>query len=178
MEAGAPRARRLHATRASGGDPSTPAHYLRIRTTSPSIDVYNAARVRLRLPIVTAWFFSALYAGIALQEHLARGGPELGRTIASRSSLSPKSAEDTLLLFEDASKVLPRGATVTVLKPLRRDEDKQVLRFSHGQLPHQRVVPQTELPDFIITLGAPLGDARYELLHANEAGAIWKRTRW
>ncbi len=142
------------------------------------MSIYNAALVRLRLPIVTAWVFSLLYIGIAAQEHFARGGPAIGRTIASRSSTSPKSAENTLLLLEHASKVLPRGASVTVYKPLRRDEDKQVLRFSHGQLPYQRVVPQSELPDFIITLDAPLGDPRYELLHANDTGAIWRRTRW
>ena len=138
----------------------------------------QSARVRRRLPIVTAWFLSVFYVGIAARAHLARGGPAIGRTIASRSSTSPKSAEDTLLLFEAASRLVPRGANVTVFKPLRRDEDKQVLRFSHGQLPYQRVVSQTELPDFIITLGAPLGDPRYVLVHANDAGAIWKRTQW
>ena len=140
--------------------------------------VYNAARVRHRLPIVTVWTLSLLCLAIATQEHFARGGPQLARTIASNSSTSPKSAEDTLLLFEYATKHVPRGASITVFKPSNRADDKQVLRFSHGQLPYHRVVPQSESPDFIITLGAPLADDRYELIHAADAGAIWKRTRW
>ena len=116
--------------------------------------------------------------GIAVREHFARGGPRLARTIASNSSNSPKSAEDTLLLFEEAMKVVPRGATVTVFKPRNRADDMQVLRFSHGQLPYHHVVPQSESPDFIITLGAPLEDGRYEQVAANDAGTIWRRTRW
>jgi hypothetical protein len=134
--------------------------------------------VRRRVPIVTAWLFALLFTGIGVREHFARGGPGLARTIASNSSNSPKSAEDTLLLFEEATKVVPPGATITVFKPQNRADDKQVLRFSHGQLPYHRVVPQSELPDFIITLGAPLGDGRYEPVAHNDAGTIWRRTRW
>jgi hypothetical protein len=140
--------------------------------------VYNSRLVRSRIAIVTASFFALAYTGIAAREHLAAGGPALGRTIASRSSTSPKNAEDTLLLLEHASRTLPRGARVTAWKPLNRAEDKQVLRFTIGQLPHQEIVAQSEEADFAITLGAPIGDPRYELLFANEAGAIWKRTRW
>ena len=127
---------------------------------------------------MTAWLGALLFTGIAVREHFARGGPSLARTIASHSSNSPKSAEDTLLLFEEATKVVPRGATITVFKPHNRADDMQVLRFSHGQLPYHQVVPQSELPDFIITLGAPLEDGRYEQLTANDAGTIWRRTRW
>lgn len=136
------------------------------------------AAVRRRLPMFTAWFCALLFTGIAAREHFARGGPQLARTIASGSSNSPKSAEDTLLLFEEANRIVPRAASITVFKPQNRADDQQVLRFSHGQLPHHRVVPQSELPDFIITLGAPLGDDRYEQIAANDAGMIWRRTRW
>lgn len=138
----------------------------------------QCARVRARIAIVTASFSALLYTGIAAREHFARGGPGVARTIASGSSTSPKSAEDTLLLLEYATKHIPRGASVTVFKPHSRGEDKQVLRFSHGQLPYHRVVPQTESPDFIITLGSPLADGRYELMHRGAAGDIWKRVRW
>jgi hypothetical protein len=122
--------------------------------------------------------FCLLFVGIAAREHLARGGPGAARTIASGSSTSPRTAEDTMLLYEDASRIVPRGATITAFKPLNRAEDKQVLRVSHGQLPYHRVVPQTDPADFVITLGAPIGDPRYELVHANAAGAVWKRLRW
>lgn len=136
-----------------------------------------------RLPNIIAGLFSVLYLLIAAREHFAGGGPALGRTIASRSSTSPRSAEETLLLYAEASKTLPRGASITVLKPNNRGEDKQVMRVSLGQLPYHRVVPQSTLetndaPDFVITLGAPLSDTRYQLVTANGAGAIWKRTRW
>lgn len=127
---------------------------------------------------MTAWIGSLLFLGIGAREHFARGGPQRARTIASHSSNSPKSAEDTLLLFAEATKVVPRGATITVFKPQNRGDDQQVLRFSHGQLPYHRVVPQSETPDFIITLGAPLADGRYEQIAANDAGILWRRTRW
>jgi hypothetical protein len=134
--------------------------------------------VRRRVPIVTAWFCALLFTGIAAREHFARGGPGLARTIASNSSNSPKSAEETLLLLEEATRVLPRGAEITVFKPQNRADDMQVLRFSHGQLPYHRVVPQSQSPDFIITLGAPLEDPRYEPVASNGAGTIWRRARW
>jgi len=134
--------------------------------------------VRRRLPTVTAWCFALLFTGIGIREHFARGGPGLARTIASNSSNSPKSAEETLLLFEEATRSVPRGATITVFKPHNRADDQQVLRFSHGQLPWHRVVPQSESPDFIITLGAPLNDSRYEPMASNGAGTIWRRVRW
>lgn len=136
-----------------------------------------------RIPKLAAWLFSLACLAIAAREHFASGGPALGRTIASRSSTSPKSAEDTLLLYEAASKTLPRGASVVAFKPNNRGDDQQVERWSLGQLPYHRVVPPSTLegdhaPDFVITLGAPLADARYELVTANSAGAVWKRTRW
>lgn len=134
--------------------------------------------MRRRLPVIVAWTGSLLFVGILAREHFARGGPALARTIASNSSNSPKGAEDTLLLFEEATRVVPRGATITVFKPQNRADDMQVLRFSHGQLPHHRVVPQNEPADFIITLDAPLDDPRYEQLAKNDAGIIWRRTRW
>ena len=102
----------------------------------------------------------------------------LARTISSNSSNNPKSAEDTLLLYEHASKTIPRGATITVFKPNNRADDKQVLRVSHGQLPFHRVVPQDASSDFIITLGGTLDDARYEPMYESPAGTIWKRVRW
>ena len=136
------------------------------------------AAVRGRLPLVIAWIASLLFTGIAAREHFARGGPQRAKTIASHSSNSPKSAEDTLLLFEEATRIVPRGATITVFKPQNRADDQQVLRFSHGQLPYHRVVAQSEAADFIITLGAPLCDARYEPIGANDAGMIWRRALW
>lgn len=139
---------------------------------------YNAALVRQRIAIVTAWILSLVCVAIGAREHVARGGPQRARTIASSSSNSPRSAEETLLLFAWVSRNVPRGASITVFKPQNRADDMQVLRFSHGQLPYHRVVPQSERPDFIITLGGPLGDPRYELIHFDNAGAVWKRTRW
>ena len=134
--------------------------------------------MRRRLPTIIAWVTSLLCVALLAREHFARGGPALARTIASNSSNSPKSAEDTLLLFEEATRIVPRGATITVFKPQNRGDDMQVLRFSHGQLPYHRVVPQNEPSDFIITLGAPLDDARYEPIAHNDAGTIWRRARW
>jgi hypothetical protein len=139
--------------------------------------------VRDRLVTLTTIVFSLVYVIIAAREHVASGGPAIGRTIASRSSTSPKSAEETLLLYQHATQTLPRGASITVFKPANRADDKQMLRIAHGQLPYHRVVPQAALetphaPDFVITLGGPLADPRYELMHASPVGAIWRRTRW
>lgn len=133
-----------------------------------------------RVASIIATLFALGFTVIAAREHLARGGPALARTIASRSSNDPRGAEATLLLFEYASRNLPRGATVAVFKPRSRGEDPAQNRIAHGQLPHHRVVPVSRLssdapPDYVIAVGAPLSDPRYAHLYETWVGSIWKR---
>lgn len=135
----------------------------------------------MRIASLAGWIFAAAFTVIAAREHLARGGPMLARTIASNSSNNPRDAEATLLLYAHASRVMPRGATVTAFKPRSRGEDMMVARITHGQLPYQRVVPQRELepgrtpPDYVLTFGAPLDDPRYAHAYETRIGALWKR---
>lgn len=82
------------------------------------------------------------------------------------------------MLYEHASKAIPPHATVAVFKPKNRDDDKQVNRVANGQLPFHNVVPADTAADYIITLGAPLEDGRYERVHESPAGSIWRRVRW
>ncbi|HKR66128.1 MAG TPA: hypothetical protein VJZ00_20525 [Thermoanaerobaculia bacterium] len=119
-----------------------------------------------------------LFLGLAVRERIAIGGPLIARTIASNSSNNKKGAEETLLLYEHASKTIPPQATVAVFKPQNRADDQQVNRVANGQLPLHRIVPADEAADFIITLGAPLDDARYERVYDSPAGSIWRRTHW
>ena len=105
------------------------------------------------------------------------------RTFASNSTNDPARAEREVLLYQHVSTTVPRGATITVLRPNNRGFDENMSRVAHGQLPFQRVVPQATLatndaPDFVLTFGSPLEDARYELQYESPAGALWKRTRW
>jgi hypothetical protein len=123
-----------------------------------------------------ALVFAIGFTAIAAREHLARGGPRIARTIASGSSNSPRDAEAALLLYEWASRNLPRGATVAAFKPKSRGEDATVNRITHGQLPHHRVVPAEPLDaDYAITFGAPLADPRYAHHYETRVATVWKR---
>ena len=125
---------------------------------------------------IAALIFAAGFTAIAAREHLARGGPSLARTIASRSLNSPRDTEDALLLYEWASRNLPKRATVAAFKPKSRGEDAIVNRITHGQLPHHRVVPAEPLnADYVITFGAPLEDLRYAHHYETRVGTVWKR---
>ncbi len=133
-----------------------------------------------RVASIVATLFALGFTAIAAREHLARGGPAVERTIASRSSNHAKGAEATLLLFEWASRNLPRGATVAVFKPKSRGEDPAQNRIAHGQLPYQRVVPVSSLssatpPDYVITFNGALDDPRYAHLYETWVGTVWKR---
>jgi hypothetical protein len=109
---------------------------------------------------------------------MAVPGPFIARTIGSNSSSNPKSSEETFLLYEYAARTIPPHASVIVFKPKNRDDDKQANRVANGQLPFHNVVPVDTEADYIVTLGAPLEDARYERVHESPAGSIWRRVRW
>jgi hypothetical protein len=133
-----------------------------------------------RVASIIATLFALGFTIVAAREHLARGGPMLVRTIASNSSNHARGAEATLLLFQHASRTLPRDASVAVFKPSSRGEDPAQNRIAHGQLPYHRVVPVSDLstdhpPDYVITFNAPLSDARYAHLYETWVGTIWKR---
>lgn len=130
------------------------------------------------LPRIVLIASSILFLALAIRERVAIGGPLVARTIASNSSNNRKSAEETLMLYEEASRSIPPHATVAVFKPQSRGEDQQVNRVANGQLPFHVVVPATEPADFVVALGAPLDDARYERVYESPAGSIWRRTRW
>lgn len=133
-----------------------------------------------RVASIAATLFALGFTVIAAREHIARGGPAVGRTIASRSSNDFRGAEATLLLFEYASRNLPRGATVAVFKPNSRGEDAAQNRIGHGQLPHHRVVMASSLssdspPDYVITVAGTMNDPRYAIVYETWVGSIWKR---
>jgi len=119
-----------------------------------------------------------LFLSLAIRARIAVPGPFIARTIGSSSSNNPKSSEETFLLYEHAARTIPPRASVSVFKPKNRDDDKQVNRVANGQLPFHNVVPAGTEADYIVTLGAPLEDARYERVHESPAGSIWRRVRW
>ena len=121
---------------------------------------------------------SLFFIALAIRERVRVGRPLVARTIASNSGTNHKSSEETLLLYEYASKTIPPHATVAVFKPQNRADDQQVNRVANGQLPFHAVVPAGDTADFAIALGAPLDDARYERVYESPAGSIWRRVRW
>ena len=131
--------------------------------------------VLARIVLLTS---ALLFLALAIRERIAIGDVFIARTIASNSSNNKKSAEETLLLYQHASKTIPQHATVAVLKPNNRGDDQQVNRVSNGQLPFHVVVPADSGADFIVALGAPLDDPRYERVYESPAGSIWRRVRW
>lgn len=138
----------------------------------------NDAKLRAVFARVLLLASALLFLSLGIRARLAVPGPFLARTIGSNVSNNPKSSEETFLLYEHASKTIPPHATIAVLKPKNRNDDQQVNRVSHGQLPFHDVVPADTPADYVLALGAPLEDARYERVYESPAGSIWRRVRW
>ena len=79
-----------------------------------------------------------------------------------------------ILLARRAGPLLPSGATVTMFRPSAPD-DTTHFHTAVGLLIRQRVVSRTKRPEFIITVGEPLGDPGYRLVSEFPEGNLYSR---
>ena len=123
----------------------------------------------------------AFAAALVLRFH-ALGGPyfELPDTVQDHVNVVRWPSADAIVLSRNAAKILPRGATVTILQPSAAPNyDTTHYLTGVGLMPHQRVVkPNLDArPDYVLALREPLEHPAYKLLREVEGGRIYQVQR-
>ncbi|MEO8381980.1 MAG: hypothetical protein ABI779_20120 [Acidobacteriota bacterium] len=137
-------------------------------------------RSRVRAPAI---YVAALVFAVALVVRFrSQGGPyfELPQTVQDHVSLQRYPSADAIVLSRNAAKLLPRGATVTVLLPSEAPTyDVTHYLTGVGLMPHQIVIAQNldRRPDYVLALREPLDHPAYELMAEVEGGRIYRVRR-
>jgi hypothetical protein len=123
---------------------------------------------------------SLLFLCLSVREVVHRGGAGTVPTIVSRTGLSPRSSEDSLLLLEDASRTIPHGAGVAFLNPQDRSKDWLHYAVAVGLMPQQNVlyphaIDSDSSIQFLIVGAGPFDDPHFVSWRKLPQGAIFKR---
>lgn len=111
-----------------------------------------------------------------------RGGPYFATpaTVYDHVARDRHPTIDDVNLCRAAAPFIPRGATVTILKPSETPNyDTTHTNTAAGLLPHQRLVaagPRLQ-SEYALTIQEPLDDARYRLLRTFAEGNLYERVR-
>jgi hypothetical protein len=109
----------------------------------------------------------------------AQGGPYLSppRTVYDHVSPAGHPAIADIVLCRLAASLMRGGATVAMLKPSEKPHyDTTHTNTAAGLLMHQRVVaPGSGTPEYVITIGETLDDARYQLVRTFPEGSLYSR---
>jgi hypothetical protein len=120
-----------------------------------------------------------------------RGGPYLGRprTLMEHAGPRPHETQAALLLLPKVRDRIPRGATVTCVRPVKGvtdPDDMPDYLVAIGQLPLQKVVPpffamltvpRESLPEYVVAVGAPFDHPYYHLVAEYPEGRLYALTR-
>jgi hypothetical protein len=126
-------------------------------------------------------YVTAAILAVALVALFARrGGPYFAkpRTIYDHVQRDRHPTIDDILVCRAAAPLLPRGATVTVLKPSEKPNyDTTHIDTAAGLLPFQRLVAPADRTraDYVITIRGPFADPRYALISEFPEGKLYKR---
>jgi hypothetical protein len=128
---------------------------------------------------LTIYVAAALFAVALGHWFYALGRPyfEIPRTVQDHVAVKPYVSRDAILLSRRAAALLPRGATVTVVQPSRKDDTLYLT--AAGVMPHQVVIyPELKnRPDYVLALREPLNDRAYRLIFDFPEGRIYARWR-
>lgn len=127
------------------------------------------------LSAVASLFFLYLSA----REVIHKGPVVRAATIVSRTGLSPRSSEDSLLLLAEASRTIPRGAGVAFVNPRDRSKDWIHYAVAVGQMPQHVIVYFTDIASdpalqFVTTPGE-IDNSQYVLWRELPHGKIYRR---
>jgi hypothetical protein len=133
--------------------------------------------------IVTA--LTALVLAVALvREYRHRGGPyfEVPFTVESHTWVQQNDIRDVLALCKRARRFIPRGKTVTVVRPGQAPNyDATIYLAAVGNLPRQDVVAprldgdDDKLPQYVIAVREPFNHPRYVRTADFPEGALYSR---
>jgi hypothetical protein len=142
-------------------------------------------RERARSIIVYA---AALLFAVALVHRFIRlGGPyfEFPKTVQDHVAPVPYPSRDMILLAGRATRIIPRGATVTAIEPSQApDYDPTLYLTAAGMMPRHRVIAplltpgdHAALPDYVLAVRLPLSHPAYHLFRTLPEGRIYEATR-
>jgi hypothetical protein len=122
---------------------------------------------------------SLFFLYLSAREVIHKGPFVRGATIVSRTGLSPRSSEDSLLLLAEASRTIPKGAGVAFVNPTDRSKDWLHYAVAVGQMPQHVIVYFTEgtsdpAIQFVIT-AAEMDNSQYVLWRELPHGKVYRR---
>jgi len=133
------------------------------------------------------FFIAALTIAVCVIQYL-RGGPYFARaaTVFSHPRKGQIDAADTIVLCQRVVKMLPRGASVTCVRPVEGVTRSEYSNFliAAGMLPRQNVVPPEyaglmtppeQMCDYVIAIRDPLDHPRYKLVAEWPEGRLYHR---
>jgi hypothetical protein len=122
---------------------------------------------------------SLFFLYLSAREVIHKGPVVRSATIVSRTGLSPRSSEDSLLLLAEASRTIPKGARVAFVNPSDRSKDWLHYAVAVGQMPQHVIVYFTEgtsdpAIEFVITQ-AEMDNSQYVLWRELPHGKVYRR---
>jgi hypothetical protein len=125
---------------------------------------------------------AVVFAAALVYRFRSLGGPyfEFPDTVQDHVAVVRWPSADAIVLSRSAARILPRGATVTILQPSAAPNyDTTHYLTGVGLMPHQRVVRPdlATLPDYVLALRDPLEHPSYRLLREIEGGRIYQVQR-
>ena len=91
-------------------------------------------------------------------------------------------SRDMILLSQRAADIVPRGATVTAIRPAEApDYDVTLYLTAVGTMPRHRVVPPlldaNDRPQFVLAVREPLTNPHYRLFRELPEGRIYEAVK-
>ena len=122
---------------------------------------------------------SLFFLYLAAREVIHKGPVVRTATIVSRTGLSPRSSEDSLLLLAEASRTIPKGARVAFVNPSDRSKDWIHYAVAVGQMPQHVIVYFAEAGSdpaiqFLIT-PSEMDNSQYVLWRELPHGKVYRR---
>jgi hypothetical protein len=147
---------------------------------SPDANLGPRAHIRAAIIVVAAIVFAAAL----VRRYHWLGGPYFEffpPTIQDHVWPTRFPSADAIVLCRRAEKLLPRGATVTVLRPLDAPNYDQTHWLTGlGMLPRQHVVPQQvdELkPEYVLAIHGEFPNASYVKIATFPEGMLYRRAQ-
>src|SRR5207302_7703354 len=130
---------------------------------------------------VLIWAAAAIFAAALVRVYHARGGPyfQFPKTVQDHVAPTFYPSRDMILLSQAATDIVPRGATVTAIRPAEApDYDITLYLTAGGMMPRHRVVPPTlvaaERPQFGLAVRGGLSDPHYRRFRQLREGRIYR----
>ena len=122
-----------------------------------------------------------MFAAALVRVYYARGGPyfQFPKTVQDHVAPAMYPSRDMILLSRAAAEIVPRGTTVTAIRPAEApDYDVTLYLTAAGMMPWHRVVPPAldaaDRPQFVLAVREPLSNPHYRLFRELPEGRIYE----